>query len=239
MRASLLAVGLACALFAHLAVEAASPALTVVCIALAATVVLLPGLVRGSPRAWAAALGTAAALAFAASRRWVWLPLYVPPVFGDTFAAWLFGHTLVKGRTPLIETLVRRLHDEPDRALDPEIARYARKLTALWAVLFSVLGASSLVLALLAVPNGVLTLIGLTPPLPIPQTVWSWFANVAEYGIAAGFFVLEYAYRRARFPERAHSNFFSFVSRLRAISPNLIELDSPQARPASRTEPVE
>lgn len=239
MRGSLVALGLACALCAHLAVEAASPALTVACIALAAAVVLSPGLARGSPRAWAAALATAGALALAASRRWIWLPLYAPPVLGDAFAAWVFGHTLRRGRTPLIESLIRRLHDDPGRALSPAIAQYARTLTAAWAVLFGVLGASSLVLALLAVPNGVLVLLGLTPPLAVPQTVWSWFANIAEYGIAAGFFALEYAYRRVRFPQQPHSSFFSFVRKLGVIAPSLTELDPGAVQRANRTEPAE
>ncbi len=239
MRGGLVALGLACALFAHLAVEAASPGLTVASIGFAAAVVLAPGAARGSARAWAAALGIAVALAFAASRRWIWLPLYAPPVLGDAFAAWVFGHTLAAGRRPLIESLIRKLHEVPDRPLDPAIARYARTLTAGWTVLFAVLGASSLVLALLAVPNGVLVLLGFTPPVAIPQTVWSWFANVAEYGIAAAFFVLEYAYRRVRFPQQPHWSLLEFIGRLGAIAPSVIKLESRGPRAAAPTEPSE
>lgn len=239
MRGSLLALGLASALIAHLAVEAASPALTVACIALVALVVLLPGLARGSPKAWAAVLATAGALAFAGSRRWIWLPLYAPPVLGDFFAAWLFGHTLAIGRTPLVESFIQRMRDEAVRPLDPDVAHYARRLTFGWTMLFSVLGGTSLVLALLAVPNGVLILLGFSPPLPVPQTVWSWFANIAEYGIAAAFFVVEFAYRRVRFPHQRHTDFLSFVRKLRVIAPSLVELASPASRPTSRTESVE
>ncbi|MGH8220474.1 MAG: ketosynthase [Steroidobacteraceae bacterium] len=240
LRGSLIALGLACALLAHLAVEAASPGLTAAGIALAAVVVLSPALSRGSLRAWSTALAIAGGLAFAASRRWIWLPLYAPPVLGDAFAAWLFGRTLAAGRMPLIESLIRRMHDEPDRALDHAIAQYARKLTAAWAVLLGMLGAASLALALLARPNGVLILLGFAPPLTVPQTTWSWFANVAEYGIVAGFFVLEYAYRRMRFPQQPHSSFLEFIAKLRTIAPSSrTELDSRVARPSSRTEPVE
>lgn len=235
-----IALGLACALLAHLAVEAASPGLTAAGIALAAVVVLSPGLSRGSLRAWSAALAIAGALAFAASRRWIWLPLYAPPVLGDALAACIFGRTLARGRMPLIESLIRRMHGEPYRALDPAIAQYARKLTAAWAVLLSTLGTASLALALLARPNGVLILFGVNPPLTIPQTAWSWFANVAEYGIVAGFFALEYAYRRMRFPQQSHSSFLEFVAKLRTSVPrSLSELDSRVARPSSRTEPPE
>src|SRR6185437_5299795 len=148
MRGSLIVVGLACALLAHLAVEAASPALTAAAVALAAVVVLAPSLARGSLAAWTGALAIAGALAVAASRRWIWLPLYAPPVLGDAFGAWLFGHTLAAGRTPLIERLVRRLHGDPGRPLEPSIARYARTLTFAWTLLFGVLGATSLALAL-------------------------------------------------------------------------------------------
>jgi uncharacterized membrane protein len=238
LRGSLIALGLACALFAHLAVEAASPALTVAGIGLAAAAVLAPGLARGRLTAWAAAFAIAAALAFAASRRWIWLPLYAPPVLGDAFAAWIFGRTLTGERMPLIEGLIRRLHDEPDGPLDPDVARYARTLTTAWTVLFGLLGASSLALALLAVPNGVLILLGVAPPLAVPQIAWSWFANVAEYGIAVGFFLLEFAYRRMRFPQRSHSSFLEFMRRLRAIAPSLGELESRAARPVGRTEPT-
>jgi uncharacterized membrane protein len=236
LRVSLIVLGLASALLAHLAVEMASPALTVAGIGLLAAVVLAPGLARRSVAAWTAALAIASALAFAASRRWIWLPLYAPPMFADAFGAWLFGHTLAGRRMPLIERLVRQLHGEPDRPLEPAVARYARSLTVAWTVLFIVLGATSLTLALLAVPNGVLILLGITPPLEVPQTAWSWFANVASYGITGGFFVLEYAYRRGRFPQQPQRTFLEFVRALVAIAPSLIELESRAALPMVQAE---
>jgi uncharacterized membrane protein len=239
LRGSLIVLGLACALVAHLGVEAASPALTSAGVALAAAVVLAPSLARGRLAAWTAALVIAGALAIAALSRWIWLPLYVPSVLGDAFGAWLFGHTLASGRTPLIERLVRRLHGGLDRPLEPSITRYTRTLTFAWTVLFCALGATSLALALFAVPNGVLLLLGFKPPLAVPQTAWSWFANVAAYGIAAGFFVLEYAYRRVRFPHQPQRSFLEFLRVLLAIAPSLIELESRAPRGVIRAERAE
>ncbi|HEY2592081.1 MAG TPA: hypothetical protein VGI35_10865, partial [Steroidobacteraceae bacterium] len=178
-------------------------------------------------------------LAIMASRRWIWLSLYLPPVLGDVFGAWLFGHTLASGRTPLIERVVRHLYGAPDRPLELAIARYARRLTFAWSLLFGLLGATGLALALCAVPNGVLILLGFTPPLTVPQTAWSWFANVAAYGIAAGFFVLEYAYRRTRFPQQPQNSFLEFVRALLAIAPNVIEFQSRPPRRVIRAEPAE
>jgi uncharacterized membrane protein len=226
-------------LLAHLAVESASPALAAAGVALAAVVLLAPGLARGNLAAWTAAVTIVSVFAIAASRRWIWLSLYLPPVLGDVFGAWLFGHTLLSGRIPLIERLVRRLHGAPDRPLDPAITRYARSLTFAWALLFGLLGATGLALALFAVPNGVLILLGFTPPVSVPQTAWSWFANVAAYGIAAGFFVLEYAYRKMRFPHQPQNSFLEFVRALLAIAPSLIELESRTPRGVIRAEPAE
>jgi uncharacterized membrane protein len=226
-------------LLAHLAVETASPELTVVCLALLAGLLLLPGMARGSLAAWLLALLASGALAIAESRRWVWLPLYAPSVLGDAFVAWVFGHTLAAGRIPLIERMVRLLHGAPDGPLPADIVRYARRLTTAWTVLFIVLGAISLALALCATPNGVLLLLGLTPPVPVPQPLWSWFANVGEYAIAAAFFLLEYAYRQHRFPQQPYAGFGDFVRRLSAIAPRLADFGSGGHEPDRRAADLE
>lgn len=224
LRGTRVALAVCGVVLAHLAVETASPALTVACLASLAGVLLGPGMARGSPRAWAAALAAGCALALAAFRKWVWLPLYVPSVAGDAFAAWVFGHSLAAGRVPLIERMVRRLHATND-PVGAEISSYARRLTAAWAVLFGLLGAVSLALALCAVPNGILMLLGLTPPLTVSQTAWSWFANLGEYVLAAGFFAGEYAYRRRRFPQQPYSSFMDFARRVAAVAPSVTAPD--------------
>jgi uncharacterized membrane protein len=222
------------ALLAHLAVETGSARLTAACLALLAAVVLARGMAHGSRIAWALAIVAGAGLALAASRKWVWLPLYLPSVSSDAIMAWVFGHTLAADRVPLIERMARRLRGAAEEPVEPEVARYARSLTLAWTVLFAVLGLISLVLALCAEPNGVLWLLGLAPPVEVPQSDWSWFANIGEYGIVAGFFMVEYAYRRRRFPEQPYEGFADFVRRLAAMAPTLIERGPRRAGSGSR-----
>src|SRR3546814_2448392 len=69
--------------------------------------------------------------------------------------------------------------------------RYTRGLTAAWAWLLAALAAVNLALAVLAVPDGLLAILGLSSPLPISRTQWSWFANICNYGIVGGFFIAE------------------------------------------------
>ena len=66
---------------------------------------------------------------------------------------------------------------------------------------------SALVLALLATPGGLLDQVGLASPWPITRTQWSWFANLLNYGVVGGFFLLaaESEHRQQhRGPLRAH-----------------------------------
>lgn len=212
-------------LAAHLAVLTGSPRLTLVCLGLLVALALAPALSRRRPAAWLAALVAAGALAlpFLAPPRWTWLPLYAPTVLGDVFLAWLFGHTLARGQVPLVERMVRLLHAPAvGESLDPQIVRYVRRLTAAWSLLFAALGLTDLLLALLAVPNGVLPLLGVVPVVTVPQRVWSWFANIAEYAIGAAFFVAEYTYRRWRFPQQPYAGLLDFVRRLSAIAPRVL-----------------
>ena len=214
-------------LLAHLAVAAGSPALTVASLAALAAAVLLRSLARASVAAWLAAAAIAALLALAERQSWVWLPLYAPSVAGDAAAAWVFGRTLVPGRTSLIERFICLLH-APGEARDPRITAYARRLTGAWTALLAALGLASLALALCAVPHGILLEVGVAPPFSVAQDTWSLFANVAEYVIVIGFFAGEYAYRRRRFPEQPSAGLVDFLRRLIAVTPRLF------ARPAPR-----
>lgn len=234
MRRVVIVIAACYPLAAHFAVLTGSTRLTLACLALLVVLALSPALARRSAAAWLAALVASAALAlpFVAPAGWTWIPLYVPTILGDAFLAWLFGHTLVRGQVPLIERMVRLLHS-PGERLDPEVVRYGHALTAAWAMLFGALGLTDLVLALLASPNGVLALLGVTPPVAVPQRVWSWFANIAEYVLVTAFFVAEYCYRRWRFPQQPYAGFLDFVRRLSAIAPHVL---APLARrPGTRS----
>jgi len=132
------------------------------------------------------------------------LPLYLPPVLVPTFLAWIFGQTLLPGRTPLIEQMVHMLH-APDAVPEDAALVYARRLTLAWTVLFVGLAATNLGLAVFAEPEQ-----------------WSLFANLIAYVIVVAFFAVEYAYRRRRFPQQPYRNMLEFVQRLLASLPGLV-----------------
>ena len=211
-------IGLAIAypVLAHLAVVSRSVAVTVASLAALASLALLPRLVARSVVAWCLTPLVATGLVLFAQSNAAWLPLYAAPVFVNLFGAWIFGHTLAPGQTPLIERLARLLH-EPD-AISNEIARYARKVTLMWAVFLSSLAVLNLTLALLATPDGVLLMMGWRPIVTVPVEVWSLFANFIDYALAGALFLGEYAYRQRKFPEQPYRNVIDFMRRARRIS---------------------
>ena len=211
-------IGLAIAypVLAHMAVVSRSVAVTVASLAVLASLALLPRLVARSLIGWCLAPVVTAGLLLLAHSNAAWLPLYATPVFVNLFGAWIFGHTLAPGQMPLIERLARLLH-EPDGISD-EIARYARKVTLMWALFLSSLAVLNLTLALLATPDGVLLMMGWHPLITVPVEVWSLFANFIDYILAGALFLAEYAYRQRKFPEQPYRNVFDFLQRARRIS---------------------
>jgi hypothetical protein len=59
---------------------------------------------------------------------------------------------------------------------------------------------------------------GVDPPIAVGEAQWSWFANGLNYGLVGGFFVLEYLYRKRRFPGR-YRNFADFLQRMARLGP--------------------
>jgi len=210
-------------LLVHAAVISRSPTLTAASLAWLCALIFLPALARGNALAWFAALAAAAAATVAPlmHQSWLWLPLYVPSVLADFFGAWIFGHTLASGRVPLISRLVHLLHPS-EQAIEPAVLSYARRLTLAWALLLLTLGIANLLLACCAAPNGVLLLLGFAPPFTVPQRTWSVFANLLEYVIVVSFFLLEYAYRRRRFPQQPYPNMIEFMRRMLAVAPRAV-----------------
>lgn len=207
-------------LTAHIAIWRHSLALTLTAMAVIAAAVLVPSLLRGRAAAWLALCCTIALLGWLASVSNQELALYAPPVVVPAFFAWVFGHTLAKGRTPLIAQFVE-LHATPD-SIDPAVWPYARQLTWTWMLLLSGIALTNLVLATLATPNGLLLIAGHSPMVTVSQRTWSWFAHLGGYLLVATFFVSEYVYRRHRFPQQPYRNFFDFVARTLAASPRLL-----------------
>ena len=221
MRGVVLALAILYPLVAHLAVANDSGHLAIASLMLLAAIVLLPSLARGKLIAWTGAALVAVALIWTAGRDIAWLPLYAPPVVISFGMAWTFGQTLKAGEVPLIERIVRLMHGENEQ-IDAGIPPYARRLTLLWTLLFVTLGLLNLALALFATPNGILMWLGIEPPVTVPRHLWSLFANLLNYVILAAFFIIEYIYRRYRFPQQPYANMLDFIRRASAIGPRVL-----------------
>ena len=120
---------------------------------------------------WPALLANAQALYFAQH------------VGTNALLAWVFGHTLAAGATPLVVTFARMAHP----VLPAEIEAYARKVTVAWTVFFLVTCAISVLLFFAA-----------------PLSVWSTFAVLLQWPSVAAFFVGEYVLRRRLFRQFDH-----------------------------------
>lgn len=214
------ACALAYPVAAHTSIILGSLPWVIAALVLISLSLLLPGLLARSLIAWTVAPLVAAALYALARTGSPVIPLYVAPVLVPGFLGWVFGHTLAAGRTPLISQLIRALHTGIDPP-PPAVWAYARRLTLAWTVFFVWLAAMNLVLALLAEPEGLLLAHGIHPPVTVPQEWWSWFANVIGYALVAVFLVIEYAYRRRRFPEQPYRNMFEFFKRMSAALPGI------------------
>lgn len=207
-------------LFAHGASILQSRGLTIASVAILAGAMLIRPLMEGRRWAWVAVPAAAVAIAALARANAVALVLFAPPVLLNAFLAWLFGHTLARGGTPLIERLVRLLQP-PGLPFEPGVIGYARSLTRFWTGLFLLLGAANLALAAFATPGGLLELAGIRAPVTVRLETWSLFANVLNYLFIGAVFLLEFAYRRRRFPGRPYRNLLDFFRRSAAVAPAL------------------
>lgn len=204
---------------AHAASLRQDGALAAIALGDVALIVLLEGLVHRSLRAWVAFAATCAGLVALARSPHALLPLLLVPAAIVGFVAWTFGRTLLAGRTPLITRMVVLIEGVPQPDLAPDLVRYTRGLTATWANVLAVLAIADLLLALCAVPGGVLDSLGIPPPAAISREAWSWFANGLNYGLVGTLFVGEYFFRTRRFPGR-YTSFFDFVRRMAGIGPS-------------------
>jgi uncharacterized membrane protein len=210
-------LGAAYPVLAHIAVLDRRPVLIAASIGLLVMLVLLPGLRDRRTLAWTmlpiAALGLVAAIGSGHALQL----LFLPPILINGFMAWLFGHTLLPGRTPLIERVVHAMHGPDAADVTAEVIAYARKVTQVWAGLFVVLTAANLLLAALARPGGFLSSAGLDIGASVPLGMWSLFANVLNYAIVAALFVAEFAVRQRRFPQSPYRGFVDFSRRLASL----------------------
>lgn len=203
---------------AHAATTRGSGALAALALADVALIVLLEPLLR--PRAWAWALLAAclAGLWRLAGSPHALLPLLLVPVAFIGFVAWTFGRTLGAGRTPLVTRMMLALEHDPGTPVDPRQLRYTARLTVVWAAALALLALANLVLALVAVPRGLLASLGVAPPFAVTEAQWSWFANLLNYGLIGGLFAGEFALRKRLFPGR-YRGFGDFLRRMAALGP--------------------
>ena len=103
----------------------------------------------------------------------------------NALLAWVFGHTLAAGSTPLVVTFARMVH--PD--LPVEIETYARKVTVAWTFFF---------LLTCVISAGLF--------FGAPLAVWSAFAVLLQWPSVAAFFVGEYLLRRRLFSQFDHAS---------------------------------
>ena len=103
----------------------------------------------------------------------------------NALLAWVFGHTLVAGATPLVVSFARIV----DPVLPSELETYALKVTLAWTLFFVVTCVVSAVLFLAA-------------SLP----VWSTFAVLLQWPSVVVFFVGEYLLRRYLFRQFKHAS---------------------------------
>ena len=213
-----IALAVAYALLAHVASAGGDARL-----ALAALLVLV-ALMMAAPLLRARAWAVPVTLALVAGCWWLYridlatVPLLVAPVAFVALVVWVFARSLRPDRVPLITRIVSGVDGVPPERLPADVAAYARGLTAAWTVVLSLLGLANLALALLAEPGGLLSQVGLASPWPISHEQWSWFANLLNYGLLGGFFVLEFQWRRRRFPDR-EQHFLGFLRSLRGLGP--------------------
>jgi uncharacterized membrane protein len=115
--------------------------------------------------AMAAGVGLAAGNAFA---------LYLPSIVFNLVFAGAFARTLRMGDVPMIERFMRLHHGDQ---MSPELVRFARQLTYVWAAFCAAMAAVSAALVVFT-----------------SLETWSLFANVINYALIAVLFIGQFVY---------------------------------------------
>jgi uncharacterized membrane protein len=206
-------------LLAHAASTARDPRLAALALLDIVLILLVVPLAQKRIGAWLA-VGAAAVGLFAVQGS-ATLPvlLLLPPVLFPWLVAWWFARTLRPGSVPLISRIVGGLEQCAPADLAPRLKAYTRGLTRLWAVVLTGIGLANLALGLVAVPDGLLVHLGYAPVVSVPQAVWSWCANLLDYGVAGVLMAVEYAVRLRLFPDRPYRDLPDFIRRLGALGP--------------------
>jgi len=136
------------------------------------------------------------------------------PALIAALVAWLFARTLRAGRRPLIARAISVL-DGQARLHDPQVARYARRLTWVWAIWQCVLGAVGALIAIHAHAHW--------PDLPIPLPSPLVYETLVLPLAVAMLFVGEYVARPRLLPQAPRHSLGQFIKHLLQAWSQLIE----------------
>ena len=134
------------------------------------------------------------------------------PALIAALVGWMFARTLLRDRRPMIARAVAAM-DDPQLLDDPAVARYARRLTLIWALYQATLAAIALILALCAwyAPQRL-------PALPGPRL----FGVVWLPLCVAALILAEFALRPRLLPQAPPRSLYSFVRGLVRAWPALL-----------------
>lgn len=151
------------------------------------------------------------------------------PLLINAALAWWFGRTLRRGREPRVARFVRVLEGRERLAL-PEVARYARQVTAFWAGLLAMQALLLGALLLVAGPASPLQRLGMIPASwPTPRWVPA-YQHLGGYLVIALAFAGEYAYRRWQLRHLEHAGLHAQALQLMQRWPQLLrEQEGPGA----------
>lgn len=188
---------LAYPLLVHFAVVWQEPRLEWLALVLLCAIPQYRALRAGRPGNWLLLLLGMAALLYAlTSVGGGMYALFLPPVVVPAMLLAVFAGSLRAGHLPLVTRVAQSISGP----LEPEVRAYTRHVTELWV----------LVLAALCVGDAALAVFA---PLPL----WSLFSNFVNYLLVGLVFVLEYLYRRLRFPAHDHPGFLAYMRRVAHI----------------------
>lgn len=189
--------------------------------ALLFTVLMAPLLAARRVLPWLAWLAALAGMGWLDLHGMAGLLLECVPIAINLFLAALFGRTLRADRTPLIARIIQAL-EGPERLAVPGVAAYARHLTWFWTLLTATQALVLTVLLLCAEPGGLLGVLGVASPWPVPAGIAQSYAHLGGYVLIAGAFLLEHVFRRWHLRHIRHPRLHELVMGVAARWPTLM-----------------